>query len=68
MKRVNGKYAPVETVPTERGARTMAVDEKAHRVYLPAAEYGPAPAAKEGQKKARPPVLPDSFHLLVVGK
>jgi YVTN family beta-propeller protein len=68
VKRVNGKYEPVETVTTERGARTMAVDEKAHRVYLLAAEYGPAPAAKEGQKKGRPPVLPDSFHVLVVGK
>jgi DNA-binding beta-propeller fold protein YncE len=68
VKRVNGKYEPVDTVTTERGARTMAVDEKAHRVYLLAAEYGPAPAAKEGQKKGRPPVLPDSFHALVVGK
>jgi DNA-binding beta-propeller fold protein YncE len=68
VKRVNGKYEPVDTVTTERGARTMAVDEKAHRVYLLAAEYGPAPATKEGQKKGRPPVLPDSFHALVVGK
>ena len=45
----------------------MTVDEKLHRVYLLAAEYGPAPEAKEG-KKGRPPVLPDSFHVLVVGK
>jgi DNA-binding beta-propeller fold protein YncE len=64
---VNGKYEAVDTVPTERGARTMTVDPKLHRVYLLAAEYGPAPEAKEG-KKGRPPVLPDSFHILVVGK
>ncbi|HEY1337121.1 MAG TPA: YncE family protein [Bryobacteraceae bacterium] len=69
VKLVNGKYEPVETVQTERGARTMAVDEKTHKIYLPAAEYGPAPEAKEGQKKGgRAPMLPDSFHLLVVGK
>jgi DNA-binding beta-propeller fold protein YncE len=68
VKPVNGKYEAVENVPTERGARTMAVDEKTHKVYLLAAEYGPAPEAKEGQKKGRPPVLPDSFHVLVVGK
>jgi hypothetical protein len=55
-------------VPTERGARTMAVDTKTHRVYLLAAEYGPAPEAQSGQKKGRPPILPDSFHVLVVGK
>jgi DNA-binding beta-propeller fold protein YncE len=67
VKLVNGKYEAVDTVPTERGARTMTVDPKLHRVYLLAAEYGPAPEAKEG-KKGRPPVLPDSFHILVVGK
>jgi DNA-binding beta-propeller fold protein YncE len=68
VKLVNGKYEAVDTVPTVRGARTMTVDPKLHRVYLLAAEYGPAPAAKEGQKQGRPPVLPDSFHILVVGK
>jgi DNA-binding beta-propeller fold protein YncE len=67
VKLVNGKYEAVDTVTTERGARTMTVDQKLHRVYLLAAEYGPAPEAKEG-KKGRPPVLPDSFHVLVVGK
>jgi DNA-binding beta-propeller fold protein YncE len=67
VKLVNGKYDTVDTVTTERGARTMTVDEKTHRVYLLAAEYGPAPEAKEG-KKGRPPVVPDSFHVLVVGK
>jgi hypothetical protein len=35
---------------------------------LLAAEYGPAPAAKEGQKAGRPQALPDSFQILVVGK
>ena len=66
VKQVNGKYETVDTVPTERGARTMTVDQKNHRVYLLAAEYGPAP--ETGGKKGRPPILPDSFHVLVVGK
>ena len=63
VKNVGGKWDAVDTVQTERGARTMAVDTKTHRVFLPAAEYGPATA---GQK--RTPPLPDSFHLAVVGK
>ena len=48
---------------TERGARTITVDPKTHRAYLLAAEFGPAPEGKKG----RPPVLPDSFHVIVVG-
>ena len=65
---VNGKYVPVDTVQTARGSRTMAVDEKLNRVYLLGAEFGPAPEPKEGQRRGRPPIIPDSFHVLVVGK
>ena len=68
VKLVNGKYETVDTVTTERGARTMTLDPQTHKIFLLAAEYGPAPAPKEGQKKGRAPVLPDSFHVLVVGK
>jgi YVTN family beta-propeller protein len=68
VKEVNGKYTTVDTVTTERGARTMTVDSKNHRVYLLAAEYGPTPAAEPGKRAPRPPILPDSFRVLVVGK
>jgi YVTN family beta-propeller protein len=67
VKEVDGKYQTVDTVTTEKGARTMTVDKKNHRVYLLAAEFGPAPEAEPG-KRVRPPILPDSFHILVVGK
>jgi YVTN family beta-propeller protein len=63
VREVKGKYEVVETVPTMRGSRTMTVDPKTHNVYLPAAEYGPAPAGG-----GRAPAVPDSFSLLVVGK
>ena len=68
VKAVNGKYQTVDSVATTRGARTMTVDQKLHRVLLLAAEYGPAAEAKPGQKKGRPPILPGTFHVLVVGK
>ena len=68
VKNVNGKWENVDTVTTERGARTMTLDPKTHKIFLLAAEYGEAPAPKEGQKKGRAPILPDSFHVLVVGK
>jgi len=67
VKPVNGKYDTVDTVTTERGARTMTLDPQTHKIFLLAAEYGPTPEPKGG-KKQRPPVLPDSFHVLVLGK
>jgi YVTN family beta-propeller protein len=63
-----GAYAAVETVATKKGARTMALDPSTHRVYLPAAQYGPAPAATAEVPRPRPPMLPGSFELLVVGR
>jgi len=57
----------MDTVTTERGARTMTVDPTNHRIYMLAAEYGPPAEGKDG-KKGRPTVVPDSFHVLVIGK
>jgi YVTN family beta-propeller protein len=62
-----GKFEPVATIPTQRGARTIAADQKGHKLYLPAAEFGPAPADKDG-KKGRPQAIPDSFQIVVVGR
>ena len=62
-----GKYEPVATITTQRGARTIGADQKAHKLYLPAAEYGPAPAPKDGNA-GRPVALPDSFEIIVVGR
>ena len=59
-------FTVVGTIPTRKSARTMAVDAKTHLIYLPAAEFGPAPETKPGQR-SRPPMVPGSFQLLVVG-
>ena len=64
----SGKWVVVENAPTQKGARTMAVDEKTHNVYLPAAQYGAAPAPTEKTPRPRAPMLPDSFKILVVGQ
>jgi len=64
-----GKYDVVATIPTQRGARTVASDQKAHKLYLPAAEYGAAAAPADGKGKAKGPApVPDSFEVLVVGR
>lgn len=61
------KFTEVGSVPTQRGARTMALDTKTHNVYLVTAEFGPAPAPTPGQRFSRPPMVPNSFTLLVFG-
>jgi DNA-binding beta-propeller fold protein YncE len=62
VQQSGGKYDVLENIATERGARTIALDEKTHRVYLPTATAGQAAAG------GRAPYLPDSFKILVVGK
>lgn len=57
-----------ETVPTQRGARTMALDFKTHKVYLPTAEFAPVSASPEGAPKPRPAMIKNSFAVLVVGQ
>jgi YVTN family beta-propeller protein len=61
------KYSVVENVATRRGARTMALDPKTHRVYLVTAEFGPPPAPTPERPRPRPSIVPGSFTLLVVG-
>jgi DNA-binding beta-propeller fold protein YncE len=42
------KYTVVATVPTMKGAKTIAVDPVKHMIYLFQPEYGPAPAPAAG--------------------
>jgi YVTN family beta-propeller protein len=56
------KLKVIQVVKTMAGARTGAVDPKTGKVYLPVAKYGPPVAGSR-----RPPTLPGTFELLVVG-
>lgn len=61
-------YSVAGTVPTQSGARTMALDGNTGKVYLVTADFGPAPAATTAQPHPRPVPIADSFVVLVVGK
>jgi len=58
----------LENVPTQPGARTMALDERSHRVFLVSANFGPPPAPTPEHPHPRGPILPGSFVLLVYGE
>ncbi len=62
----SGAPEVVQSVPTRRGARTMALDPSTHRVYLVTADFGPPPPATPEQPHPRGAILPGSFRLLVL--
>lgn len=63
-----GKFAVEETVTTQRGSRSMTVDQKTHTIYLPAAQFSPSKVATPANPKPRAEMIKDSFEVLVVGK
>jgi hypothetical protein len=61
-------YKTIESLPTQKGARTMAYDSAADRVYLVTADFGPRPAPTADNPRPRPTMLPGTFVVLVVGR
>ncbi len=56
------KYTVVETIKTKTGSKTMALDPKTHRLFLPSADFKAAAAG------GRPTMDPKTFAVLVFGK
>ena len=64
----DGHFEVVQNVPTQRGARTMALDPSTHHIFLVTAKFGPLPGAAPGGPRQRPPMVPGSFEVLEVGE
>ena len=61
------QYEAVETVTTQKGAKTMAFDRQTKKIFLPVAEVEVAPASDPSQKPVRT-VKDGTFAVLVVAK
>jgi YVTN family beta-propeller protein len=61
------KLTVLQTLKTERGARTMALDLQTHRIYLPTAQFQPPPSPSPGASPGRASVVPNTLKLLVYG-
>jgi YVTN family beta-propeller protein len=59
------KLTVIQVLRTQRGARTMALDSRTHRIYLPTAQFVPAPSPSPGASPARPSIVPNTLKLLV---
>ncbi len=57
------QFSVIDNVSTKRSARTLAVDERLHQVFLPAADF-----EKSTNDKERPKMIPGTFQVIVVGK
>jgi YVTN family beta-propeller protein len=64
----DGKYVLIENVPTKKGARTITFDAATGQMLTVTADFGPAPTPSADNPRGRPPVLPNSFVVLAVGK
>jgi YVTN family beta-propeller protein len=61
------KLTVVQTLKTEPRARTMELDPRTHRIYLPSAQFQPAPSPSPGASPGRPTIVPNTLKLLVYG-
>jgi hypothetical protein len=52
----------VQTIDTEYGAKTMAIDPKTHNLFLSTSDFGPAGAM------GKRPAISGTAHLLIYGK
>ncbi len=60
-------FTVLGNLDTQRGARTITLDNLTHHLYLSTASYGPMPTDTTGnQRFRRPPLIPGSFVVLDV--
>jgi hypothetical protein len=60
-----GTFTAIQTVTTAPGARTMAISPTTGAIFMPSADFAPAPA---DQPRPRPQMLPGTFKIIVVTK
>ncbi len=72
-------FSVEQTIPTPARAKTLTLDSKTNQIFEITAEYGPTPAPAAGatppppgapafMRGPRPPMIPGSFQILVIGK
>ena len=62
------KYTVIQTISTQPGARTMAIDTSNHNVYTVTATLGPPPRATPDDPEPRPTIIPNTFTLLIFSR
>ncbi|HKC67411.1 MAG TPA: YncE family protein, partial [Bacteroidia bacterium] len=58
----------LQTLETQKGARTIVLNKTTHQLYLPTAEYGARPEPTKENPHPRAKIKPGTFTVLVVGE
>ena len=58
----DGKWETVQTVTTGLGTKTMDIDNAAHKIYLPTAQF------EEAKPGTRPAAKPETFMIVIVAR
>jgi hypothetical protein len=61
------KLTVVQTLKTQRGAKTMTLDPTTHKIYLGAVQYEASADQAPAGGRQRPKAVPGSFKVLVYG-
>ncbi|MFT5714898.1 MAG: hypothetical protein ACI9WT_001467, partial [Flavobacterium sp.] len=59
-------FSILETIATQKGARTIALNKTTNQLYLPTAEFGAKPEPTVENPKPRASIIPNSFVVLVI--
>ena len=59
-------YKVVETISTQKGARTITLNKTTHQIYLPVAEYGARPEPTKENPNPRPVTKPNTFCVIAI--
>ena len=62
------KYTVVQTIMTQRGARTMGLDTKNHNIYTVTSELGPTGPPTAEIPRPRPTLVPGTFTLFIYSR
>ena len=60
------KFKVIETIATQKGAKTITLSQKTHQLFLPSAEFGEKPQVTKENPHPRPSIKPNSFVVLVI--
>jgi len=60
-------FEVIDTIKTERGAKTLTFDTKSKKVFTVTAQLGETPAATPENPKPKPFIIPGTFMVLEYG-